>query len=171
MRQDQTSVPKAMSTLRDEPRSHLPRQLFVGVLMVVFFVMLLLALMVSVSIYHRVADIQFATSEDRLGKQLIANYVRTTDSVNAVKVGTGPEGQSLVLLERLDSGNYETRIYLYEGAIVEEYAIEGSPYTYSKATKLVDSSKFSFGYENGLLTIVTDQGSTCIALRTTQGDS
>ncbi len=171
MRQSPAEVLNAMSTLRDEQHSRFPRHLFVSLLMVIFFVMLLLALMAGVSIYHRVADIQISTSEDRLGQQLVANYVRSTDSVNAVKVGTGPEGQSLVLLEQLESGNYETRIYLYEGAIVEEYAVEGSPYTYSKAVKLVDSSRFSFGYEDGLLTIMTDQGSTCVALRTTQGDS
>ena len=86
-----------------------------------------------------------------------------------MRIGSGPEGPSLVLVEYLDTGTYETRIYLINGAIVEEYAISGTPYDASRAVKLADSSKLLFSYEDGLLTIVTDQGTTEVALRSMQG--
>lgn len=72
-------------------------------------------------------------------------------------------------MEYLDTGNYETRIYLYKGNIVEEYAIAGTPYDPGKSVKLSKSSKFDLSYKDGLLTIMTEQGTTNIALRSMQG--
>lgn len=103
--------------------------------------------------------------------QFLANNVRSIDGTSAVWVGTGPEGNSLVLMEYLPNGNYETRMYLYKGNIVQEYAVAGTPYEPGKAVKLSKSSKFDLAYRNGLLTIVTDQGRTDIALRAMQGGS
>ena len=101
----------------------------------------------------------------RLGLSLINNSIHLNDVANAVGVGNGPEGQSLVLTENLDSGSYETRIYSYQGTIVEEYAAAGTAYTPEKARDVVASSTFDFEYANGLLTVYTDQGATRIALR------
>lgn len=168
MSRQPTDVVDAVNTIRAHRQKNLPRQLFAGLLMVLFFVMLLLALAASVTVYQRVATIQMTTSNDRLGLQLIGNYVHANDSQGTVKVGAGPEGRSLVMLERTETGNYETRIYLYNNSIVEEYAVEGAAYTPGKALKLVDSSSFSFSYSAGLLTISTDQGSANIALRSEQ---
>lgn len=164
-----TSVIDAMSTIRDEKQHRFPKQLFAGMLMIVFFVMLLIAIISGVTVYQRVADIQMKTSDERLAIQLIGNYVHANDSRGAVKVGQGPEGRSLVLLEKLESGNYETRIYLYNGSIVQEYALEGSGYTPAKAVELVKSKTFNFTYSKGLLSIYTDQGRSDIALRSEQG--
>jgi hypothetical protein len=169
MTRQMTDIVDAINTIRSPKKKSDPRQLFAGLLMVLFFVMLLLALIAGATVYQRVATIQMTTSNDRLGLQLIGNYVRANDSSDAIKVGTGPEGRSLVMLEKLETGNYETRIYLYNNSIVEEYAVEGAGYTPGKALKLVDSSTFSFSYANDLLTISTDQGSAKIALRSEQG--
>ena len=164
-----TNIIEAMSSIRAEKRHRFPKQLFTGMLMLVFFVMLLIAIVSGVTVYQRVANIQMTTNDERLAIQLISSYVHANDSRGSVKVGQGPEGRSLVLLERLESGNYETRIYLYNGSIVQEYAIEGSGYTPAKATELVKSKTFSFSYSSGLLTISTDQGNAEIALRSEQG--
>ncbi len=163
------NMPRAMSAIRAEKPHHFPRQLFAGLLMVVFFGMLLIAIILGVNVYKHVANVQLSTSEDRLAMQLIGNYVHANDSRGSIKVGQGPEGRSLVLLEQLESGNYETRIYLYKGAIVQEYALEGAAYTPAKATELVKSKTFGFTYSNGLLSITTDQGQSDIALRSEQG--
>ena len=76
-----------------------------------------------------------------------------------------------MLTERLDSGTFETRIYAYQGSIVEEYALADAPYDPSKATAIVRSSVFDFSYGGGLLTIVTDAGQTSVALRAAGGDA
>ena len=95
---------------------------------------------------------------------------RSADSVDAVGAGKGPEGRSLVLTERLDSGTFETRIYAYQGNIVEEYVLADSAYVPEKAIKLSDSDTFDFSYDNGLITITTDDGTAAVALRSKEGE-
>ena len=90
-------------------------------------------------------------------------------AIDAVSVGAGPEGRSLVLTERLANGTYETRIYLYRGQVVEEYSVAGTPYTPDKATPVVATGTFDFTYSQGLLTIVTDEGRAEVALRSVRG--
>ena len=80
------------------------------------------------------------------------------------------QGPALVLRETLPSGVYETRLYRYDGTIMEEYALADAPYDPLKATAIVDSSVFAFSYEDGLLTIETDAGATAVALRSGGGE-
>lgn len=171
MTQRNTDILKALTTIRAEKPEKRHRNYFAALLMLVFLTILLIALVTGVTIYKNVASIQLSTDEGRLGKQLIGNTIRARDGANAVRVGVGPEGPSLVLVEFLDTGTYETRIYLINSAIVEEYAVSGTPYDASRAVKLADSSKLDLSYNNGLLTVETDQGITEVALRTMQGDN
>lgn len=103
------------------------------------------------------------------GLSLIANSIRATDGTDAVGVADGPEGLALVLTEHLGNGDYETRLYAYQGAIVEEYTRAGTAFTPEKAREIVRSSTFDFTYTDGLLTVHTDQGSTSVALRSVRG--
>lgn len=170
MKQNNANIAKALMTIRDSGADKGPSSLFSGLLMLVFIAMLMLALVVGVTTYQKVAGAQFDSNDARLGKQLIANNVRSLDGKDTVRVGTGPEGRSLVLVEEVDGQTIETRIYLYENQIVQEYSFEGAPYDPEKAVKLVDSSMFHINYDSGLLTITTDQGTTDVALRSKQGD-
>ena len=105
----------------------------------------------------------------RKGAGLICNVVRANDSKGAIAQGQGPEGKSLVVVEPLDSGTYETRFYLYEGKVVQEYSLAGSGYTPEKATEVTASDTFDFSYSDGLLAVTTDQGTAEVALRYMQG--
>ena len=91
------------------------------------------------------------------------------DAADAVEEGIGPEGRALVLGEHLESGTYETRIYQYQGNIVQEYAIAGHDYAPDRAQVLAASAIFDFTYAGNLLTVTTDQGSFDVALRSAQG--
>lgn len=84
--------------------------------------------------------------------------------------GNKLDGPALVLRETLPSGVYETRLYRYDGVIMEEYTLADAPYEPGKATPIVRSSVFDFSYRNGLLTIVTDAGETSVALRSAGGE-
>ena len=135
------------------------------VLFAVVAVVVLLALMMGANAYASLAGARTESAEMRAESSLLLNTVRGADRADAVYVGSGPEGASLVLVERLDSGEYETRIYAYEGAVLQEYAVAGAPYAPDSAMKIADSATFGFSYEGGLLTIVTDAGRTSVALR------
>ena len=142
---------------------------FTIALMAVFFVALMAGLAAGVSIYRSVATVHASANDMRMESGLLANSVHVADAADAVEVGQGPEGDALVLVERLDSGNYETRIYQYQGNIVQEYAIEGRDYAPDRAQVLAHSATFGFTYADSLLTVTTDQGSFDVALRSRQG--
>lgn len=144
-------------------------RLFITVLFAVIGLFLLFALLMGTNAYRATNGIREATDEMRLSLSLIANSVRMNDATNALRTAEGPEGPVLVLTERLNTGDFETRLYSYQGSIVEEYARAGSSLDPQRARAVVASEKFDFAYANGLLTVYTDQGSTSVALRSLQG--
>ncbi|WP_270575606.1 DUF4860 domain-containing protein, partial [Candidatus Collinsella stercoripullorum] len=104
---------------------------------------------------------------------LIANAVRATDAAGSVSAAEGPEGPALVLAEHLDSGDYQTRFYLYRGFVVQEYALADAPLAPDAATPVVESASFSFELDegSGLLRVSTDAGEVLVALRSAGGDA
>lgn len=144
-------------------------RVFITLLFAVVVAALLLALLVGMSAYQAVNQVRTSSDETRLGLSLIANSIRMNDETDAVGVAQGPEGLALVLTEHLGNGTYETRLYAYEGSVVEEYARADAPYTPAKAREVVASERFEFTYDQGLLTVYTDQGSTSVALRSVRG--
>ena len=159
------AVVSAFERSKRTTRREASSRTFTVALMAVFFV----ALAAGVSIYRSVATIQSSANDMRLESGLLANSVHVADAANAIEVGAGPEGDALVLVERLESGTYETRIYQYQGNIVQEYAIAGRDYSPDRAQVLASSTTFEFSYEDNLLTVKTDQGSFDVALRSKQG--
>lgn len=162
-------TPSAIRT-HESPLSASTNRMFAAVLFGLFIVMLLLAFLVGINVYQALNTMAESESTQRLEQSFLANTIHSNDMNNAVEVGEGPEGKALVLRETVDGANsYETRIYASNGAIVQEYALDGSPYAPEKAIELFDSELFDFTYENGLLTIYTDSGSANIALRSAEG--
>lgn len=125
----------------------------------------LAAMVVGAQAYGALAQSREDVSNLREGASLLLNNVRAADGADAVYVGEGPEGRSLVLMEHLDSGDFETRFYLHEGAVLQEYAVAGTPYTPERAYQVMRSGTFEFSYADGLLSVTVDSGTTEIALR------
>ena len=120
-------------------------RLFTVLLFALFIVALLIAIMAGTGLYRALVEVRDQADDTRLATGLIANSVRAA------------------------SGTFETRIYAYQGSIVEEYALADAAYTPEKATPVVASERFAFSYENGLLTVETDDGSVQVALRSVRG--
>lgn len=180
-------------------REHDFGRLFTGLLFALFIATLLMAILAGTDVYRGLNRESEAADNQRLSLTLLANDVRANDQIDALacawvteegveettaagrerlKVPSAAEsgarnlldGPALVLRETLPSGVYETRLYRFDGVIMEEYALEGAPYDPAKATPIVESSIFDFAYEGGLLTIATDAGDVSIALRAAGGD-
>lgn len=149
--------------------SHGSDRLFAVSLFAVVVLFLLISLLIGSSAYRAVEQVRHDTDETRLGLSLIANSIHMNDAMDAVGVGKGPEGPALVLTERLEAGEFETRFYAYRGFIVEEYARADSSFNPERAREVVASTRFDFTCENDLLTVHTDQGTTSVALRSDQG--
>ena len=118
-------------------------RMFTVLLFALFIVALLIVIMAGTGLYRALVDVREQADASRLSTGLIANSVRAADAVDAVGAGQGPEGRSLVLTERLDNGTFETRIYAYQGSIVQEYALADAAYTPEKATPIVESQRFA----------------------------
>ena len=172
-------------------------RVFTGLLFALFVATLLLAILVGTGVYRVLHQEGAVADNQRLSLTLLANDVRANDQIDAVARAWVTEdavsvevagadgfeaaaaaedgrslfqGPALVLRETLPSGVYETRLYRYDGTIMEEYALAEAPYDPEKATAIVDSSVFAFSYEDGLLTIETDAGATAVALRSGGGE-
>ncbi len=153
----------------EESRVERMSSIFAIVMFVFVVVTLLVALVIGTNVYRALSTERSNASNLRFETSLLLNNIRMNDETNAVGVGNGPEGRSLVLIERLDSGTYETRIYLYRGNIVQEYSLATSPYDPERASIITASSVFEFNYSSGLLTVLTDTGRTHVALRSVEG--
>ncbi|MFQ7003920.1 MAG: DUF4860 domain-containing protein [Ruthenibacterium lactatiformans] len=72
---------------------------------------------------------------------------------------------------RTQSGEtYETRIYLYEGALREEYGTADAALDPQDSERIVDAKSFSIEQVRpGLLVVSTEYGSADIALRSGRG--
>lgn len=144
-------------------------RLFTVLLMAVFFIALMGMLAAGAHIYNGVVGVQSHTNDVHMQAGLMANTVHVNDSVFAVERGDGPEGDALVLVEALETGTFETRVYQYKGTIFQEYAIAGRDYNPQTATPLFSSKVFDFSFDGRMLTITTDQGTLDVALRSKQG--
>ncbi len=156
------------SQLRAGKQSDFNR-LFITLLFSVFVIALLIAIIVGVHNYSEISSAQTTANDDRLALSLLTNDIRANDSIDAIATGIGPEGPSLVLVERLDSGTYETRFYQYDNHIVQEYVMAGEPYRPASATTIVKSYTFNFEYKDELITLTTDEGIAHIAVRSLSG--
>ncbi|WP_251159050.1 DUF4860 domain-containing protein [Caniella muris] len=123
------------------------------------------ALAVAAAVFGAIHASAASSDNLRLSCALVANTVRAQDRLGAVGVAEGPEGDALVLTARLGSGDYETRLYLFEGHVVRETALAGTPLRPSAAERLARSDTFSFSLDGDLLTVVTDEGRCPVALR------
>ena len=165
------AIVQAFERSKREERKAGSGRTFTIILMAVFFVVLMVGLATGVTIYQKVAVAQNQTNALHMQSGLLTNTIHVNDAADAVSMGVGPEGDALVLVEHLDSGTFETRIYHYQGSIVQEYAIADRPYNPANAIELVESEVFEFSYSDGLLTFMTDQGAFDVALRSAQSGS
>ena len=163
------AVVSAFERSKKPERQRSTTRFFTVALMGVFFVVLMGMLAVGASIYSSIVGVKAYTDDTHIQSGLLANTVHVNDAVFAVESGDGPEGPALVLVEALETGTYETRIYLYNGTLYQEYAIAGRDYNPKTATPLFESNTFEFSFDGELLSMTTDQGTLDVALRSRQG--
>lgn len=135
------------------------------VLFTIFVVCMLLVLVVGVKIYASAAAAEDASNLQRFSSGVLENSVRACDEAGSVAKVKGPEGNALVLKQTTDAGVFETRFYLFQGMLVQEYVPAGTPFSPDTATDIAKTSTFEFTNTAGLLTVTTDEGTTIIALR------
>lgn len=135
------------------------------ILFALFVILLLLTLVSGLRSYASEVTSSNDSKATRLSVGFLANTVRGFDSSGFVCTGNGPEGKALVLVEHTPAGVFETRIYAYQGNLLQEYALAEAAYSPESATVLFPTDEFSFDVSDGLLTIQTQAGTAKVALR------
>ena len=133
---------------------------------------LLLACMLALSgfgaqVYRALTAAQARNNASRAALSYVSARLRAADTAGAVALGAGPEGPALLLREE----GYETRIYLYEGCLVEEYAAAGSALAPQNAQIIARTGSFSAAAAGGLYTVTTDAGVVQVCLHSGEGSA
>lgn len=136
-----------------------------------FIICLLLVLIAGAKAYKSLVSADNATKVTRFAEGIFENSVRACDEAGSVKRGTAFEGDMLVLSQTTKAGVFETRFYLYQGTLMQEYVSQSSPLNPDLAVPVMQTQEFSFLYKNNLLTITTDEGTAEIAVRSSMLNS
>ena len=163
-------TPSAIRTHKS-PISTMTNKFFAVVLFGLFIVMLLLAFLVGINVYRTLDSMAQTERTERLDQAFLANIIHANDMADVVEVGEGPEGKALVLRETLDGkpaiGRASTPI---RAISLKNTCFAIGAYHHLKAIRLSDSDTFDFSYDNGLITITTDDGTAAVALRSKEGE-
>ena len=82
-----------------------------------------------------------------------------------MRVGKGLQGPSLEMAQSFESGGYVTRIYQFNGQILQEYVMADADFDPDNAIVLVRSERFDVTVDGNLVTVATDQGTSQTCLR------
>ncbi|HIW15673.1 MAG TPA: DUF4860 domain-containing protein [Firmicutes bacterium] len=139
-----------------------------------FFAMALFAMMIlcilgliliGAGLYGRVVQSQSQNETQRACLSYVVSRVAAADTAGAVSIEDGPEGDMLVLAEPGDDGTYETRIYVYDGFLCEEYGTADQPLNPEAAMKIGEDETFALCWlEGDLLQVTTSSGSAKMAV-------
>lgn len=126
----------------------------------VFAVCIIIAILTGAKTYRRVSEIDSRTYDMRTCSQYIANKVRRASSPDMVEVVPYAGGNALRINESLESGDYCTYIYFYDGWIREFFSSASSiPSSADVGEKLIEIGSLDFSYDGGLLTAnITPEG-------------
>lgn len=140
-------------------------------LLLLYGMMILAALLLTVAggiLYKGVTETRTIHDQQRATLAYVQSKVQTADGVHGVTVTDGPEGQALVLAEA--DSNYETRIYVYHGNLMEEFGTHDSAFTPENGTEICAAESFQIRMVGEqLLEIRADGRQALIGLRSQGG--
>ncbi len=142
----------------------------------VFAVCLMMVLLTGAGSYHRLTQRDQAAYDRRTCIQYIATQVRQADCEGCISVEPFGDVQALALEETIDREAYVTRIYLWEGYLMELFSARSVSLFPEDGTKIMPVREAQFSLEAGKLTVtcVDEQGaetSLTLAMRSGKGET
>lgn len=132
---------------------------------------LMVALLFATTVYGAINNDRVEGDESRAALNVVANSIRQSDASDFVTSKSGPEGSALVLVEHTKNGDYETRFYLYNGVLMQEYSRQGTKFNPDDAVEIAKMNSFSFEIDDSLITVSTDKGQVAVAIRSDAVDN
>lgn len=90
----------------------------------VFAVCVLMVLLTGAESYRRLNQRDAAAYDTRTAVQYITTKLRQADRLDCVTVGRFGDGDALVLTDEFDGERYVTRVYTYDGYLMELFSSE-----------------------------------------------
>ena len=126
-----------------------------------FVLMLGCVLMLAVfgaQVYRALTESQSRNNAQRASLSYVAARLRASDAAAGVSIEDGPQGQALVLADVGEATGYETRIYVYDGNLVEEYTRQDADFDPASAQIVAQTDTFTLTEDGHLVTVTTNQG-------------
>ncbi len=117
----------------------------------IFAACVLAVLLTGAGAYRRLTLRDQAAYNGRTCQQYLATRVRQADAANGVQVEDFGDAGALVLL---DAYGYETRVYCYDGYLMELYAAPGSGLAPEDGEKVMEIQEMDVSCDDDLLKIV-----------------
>ena len=139
-------------------------------LFAVFAACVLAVLLTGARAYKRLTQRDQAAYDSRTCVQYVATRVRQSDTARGVEVAPFGDARALVLPE--ESGCV-TRVYWYDGWLMELYSAPGTELSPEDGTRLLEAEQVDFTLEDGLLRAEIrsggQQSTLCLSLRSGKG--
>lgn len=119
----------------------------------IFAVCLLAVLLTGAGAYKRLTERDEATYNRTTCMQYIANRVRQASVPEEVSVEPFGDGNALVIT---DAAGYITRVYYYDGYLMELYASADAALAPGDGEKVLKTGKIGLSLEDGMLHVTAD---------------
>ena len=146
--------------MKKRPIRHQIDGLIALLLFGVFSVCILAVLLTGADAYRRLTDRDQAAFDRRTTLQYIATRVRQADRADGGRVS------ALVFDDR---DGYVTRVYCWNGSIMELYAEEALDLTLEAGEPVMEAEAVEFSMEDGRLRISSGEDSLILSLRSGKG--
>ncbi|MCM1221811.1 MAG: DUF4860 domain-containing protein [Lachnospiraceae bacterium] len=130
-------------------------KLVTSTLFIVYAICIMIVLLTGADIYKGIHDRGTAAYNNRINNQYIVNHIRQSEDVSIEDFG---DSQALVLHDHNEG--YVTKIYYYDGFIMELFTPEDSNMTPSAGTKIAQADSFKIEQTDNLLKVtgIDDEG-------------
>lgn len=115
----------------------------------VFAACLLIVLLTGAGAYRRLTVRDSRAADRRSCAQYLATRVRQGDCLGGVSVGEFDGVPALILTE---DGGCTTRVYCYEGYLMELYSVDGGEFGPEDGTRLMEANGMELSLRDNLLT-------------------
>lgn len=147
-----------------------PQAVFSLALFVLMLGCVLALTMFGARVYRALTDSQARNQTARASLTYVAARLHAADERNGVRIEHGAQGDVLILGEELDNTGYETRIYLHEGMLLEDYCAVGSESDPDFAQRVAQTDSFTITVEGNLISVTTGEGTVCVCLHSGEGE-
>ena len=145
--------------MMEQRQNHAIAGIFVYLLLGVFAVMSVILVLLGIRAYNSTAETNAAHTEERILTNYVRTRIRSSDLVGNVIAETVDGIDTLTFREEWDGEVYLTRIYWYDGNLMELFTEVDQPFAPEDGEVLAKAKAFVPKVENGVAEFTVTDGS------------